>query len=128
MEKWTPKSSKGKKVIPTFHQYYEETGKGVEEGVFSMSEEVLSFLKDCFTKTILREIKSSIQQQLDKGEITKEQMLDELSPLMTAMEEEDDEATMKLISQIGKKYSMTISLLEASANGVPDDASSLFSE
>ena len=128
MEKWTPKSSKGKKVIPTFHQYYEETGKGVEEGVFSMSDEVLSFLKDCFTKTILREIKSSIQQQLDKGEITKEQMLDELSPLMTAMEEEDDEATMKLISQIGKKYSMTISLLEASANGVPDDASSLFSE
>ena len=128
MEKWTPKSSKGKKVIPTFHQYYEETGKGVEEGVESMSDEVLSFLKDCFTKTILREIKSSIQQQLDKGEITKEQMLDELSPLMTAMEEEDDEATMKLISQIGKKYSMTISLLEASANGVPDDASSLFSE
>ena len=128
MEKWTPKSSKGKKVIPTFHQYYEETGKGVEEGVFSMSDEVLSFLKDCFTKTILREIKSSIQQQLDKGEITKEQMLDELSPLMTAMEEEDDEATMELISQIGKKYSMTISLLEASANGVPDDASSLFSE
>ena len=128
MEKWTPKSSKGKKVIPTFHQYYEETGKGVEEGVESMSEEVLSFLKDCFTKTILREIKSSIQQQLDKGEITKEQMLDELSPLMTAMEEEDDEATMELISQIGKKYSMTISLLEAQANGVPDDASSLFSE
>ena len=128
MEKWTPKSSKGKKVIPTFHQYYEETGKGVEEGVESMSEEVLSFLKDCFTKTILREIKSSIQQKLDKGEITKEQMLDELSPLMTAMEEEDDEATMELISQIGKKYSMTISLLEASANGVPDDASSLFPE
>ena len=128
MEKWTPKSSKGKKVIPTFHQYYEETGKGVEEGVFSMSDEVLSFLKDCFTKTILREIKSSIQQQLDKGEITKEQMLDELSPLMTAMEEEDDEATMELISQIGKKYSMTISLLEAQAKGVPDDASSLFSE
>ena len=93
-----------------------------------MSDEVLSFLKDCFTKTILREIKSSIQQQLDKGEITKEQMLDELSPLMTAMEEEDDEATMELISQIGKKYSMTISLLEAQANGVPDDASSLFSE
>jgi DNA-binding ferritin-like protein len=128
MEKWTPKSSKGKKVIPTFYEYYEETGKGQEEGVESMSDEVLSFLKDCFTKTILREIKSSIQQQLDNGEITKEQMLDELSPLMTAMEEEDDEATMELISKIGKKYSMTISLLEASANGVPDDASSLFSE
>jgi hypothetical protein len=128
MEKWTPKSSKGKKVIPTFYEYYEETGKGQEEGVESMSDEVLSFLKDCFTKTILREIKSSIQQQLDNGEITKEQMLDELSPLMTAMEEEDDEATMELISQIGKKYSMTISLLEASANGVPDDASSLFPE
>jgi len=128
MEKWTPKSSKGKKVVPTFYEYYEETTKGQEEGVESMSDEVLSFLKDCFTKTILREIKSSIQQQLDKGEITQEQMLDELSPLMTAMEEEDDEATMELISQIGKKYSMTISLLEASANGVPDDASSLFSE
>lgn len=128
MEKWTPKSSKGKKVIPTFCEYYKETTKGEEEGVNSMSDEVLSFLKDCFTKTILREIKSSIQQQLDKGEITKEQMLDELSPLMTAMEEEDDEATMELISQIGKKYSMTISLLEASANGVPDDASSLFPE
>jgi hypothetical protein len=128
MEKWTPKSSKGKKVIPTFYEYYEETGKGQEEGVESMSDEVLSFLKDCFTKTILREIKSSIQQQLDNGEITKEQMLDELSPLMTAMEEDDEEATMELISKIGKKYSMTISLLEASANGVPDDASSLFSE
>ena len=128
MEKWTPKSSKGKKVIPTFQQYYEETGKASEEGVNSMSEEVLSFLKDCFTKTILREIKSSIQQQLDKGEITKEQMLDELTPLATAMENEDDEATMKLISEIGKKYSMTISLLEAETNGVPDDASSLFSE
>jgi DNA-binding ferritin-like protein len=128
MEKWTPKSSKGKKVVPTFYEYYEETTKGEEEGVNSMSDEVLSFLKDCFTKTILREIKSSIQQQLDKGEITEKQMLDELSPLMTAMEEEDDEATMELISQIGKKYSMTISLLEASANGVPDDASSLFPE
>ena len=128
MEKWTPKSSKGKKVIPTFYQYYEETGKGVEEGVESMSEEVLAFLKDCFSKTILREIKSSIQQKLENGEITKEQMLDELSPLMSAMEGEDDETTMELISQIGKKYSMTISLLEAQANGVPDDASSLFSE
>jgi DNA-binding ferritin-like protein len=128
MEKWTPKSSKGKKVVPTFYEYYEETGKGQEEGVESMSDEVLSFLKDCFTKTILREIKSSIQQQLDNGEITKEQMLDELSPLMTAMEEEDDEATMELISAIGKKYSMTINLLETQANGVPDDASSLFSE
>lgn len=128
MEKWTPKSGKGKKIIPSFQQYYEETIKANEEGVDTMSEEMLAFLFECFSKTIVKEIRSTIAQMLENGEMTQEQMLAELEPLTNAINEKDEDKKMELIKEIGKKYSLMLNLLETEANGVPDDASSLFPE
>jgi hypothetical protein len=122
--KWSPKSSKGKKEIPTFYQYFTETQN--VENPSELSEELLSFLFDCFTKIVVTEINNTVRQMVEEGKMTEEQLMSELSPLLDAMASNDKEKSMELMSALGKKYSMTINLLVTEAEGAPNDISSLF--
>jgi hypothetical protein len=113
---WTPKTNKNN-PIPTFLEVWEAT-----QGDGEMPERVRDFMARTYSAVIARELITALEQMVDKGEVTQEQLLDEARAIML---HGDDKAKQEYISKMVRKYSVTANALLVAKEGVPDDISGL---
>ena len=115
---WTPKIN-NKEPVPTFLEVW-ETGETGE-----MSDTVRNFMATTYSKIIARELMTSLEEMVEKGETTEAQLLEEAIGIM---ESDNEGAKRDYIANLISKHSLTANALMVANNGVPDDISELLSE
>lgn len=122
--KWTPKTkSNDEPAIPTFMEFHEARKK--HEDLEDYPDKVKDFLATAFSVHITKEIFTSLRKKCESGEMTLEQLMNEVN---TVMECPDDADKSSALAKLALKYSMTASVLEIATNGIPDDISELMND